>query len=462
MNQIDYLDSERKKLWEKILTLEEAINAIRPETEQEARGASNKVAEYRNRARISHEEITQLQNEVRQRAVDSKTQYDACITLLEEAKPIVTVARQNAEAIAHLKADTDLLVERIANFSASADDAEANLEEKEAALAEVESLQGRILENSQKADLLLKNCTAVSEKINGIETEIFGFTKTDDAGQDKVVPGLKDKLEKSYTDLEKKLAASSGEIAGITGRAKEQSEEVFESWTKRHETLNTKIESLLPKALTKGLSEAYSVKKEEEKSEGNKINRTFYAAIIIMVLISAIPFVVSLKSMDEGLSLNDALLRVPRLVLAIVPLYIPILWVAYSANRKANLSKRLVEEYSHKEVLAKTYEGLSKQINDISDSSSPELRIKLLYNILEISAENPGKLISDYNKSDHPLMDALDKSIKLTNAVEKLSRIPGFTKVATQMKERADKILETEQNKATAGLASLDSGTAKN
>ena len=36
---------------------------------------------------------------------------------------------------------------------------------------------------------------------------------------------------------------------------------------------------------------------------------------------------------------------------------------------------------------------------------------------LEVNSKNPGKLISDYNKSDHPLMDVLDldKSIKLTN-----------------------------------------------
>ncbi len=30
--------------------------------------------------------------------------------------------------------------------------------------------------------------------------------------------------------------------------------------------------------------------------------------------------------------------------------------------------------------------------------------------------------LPDYNKSDHPLMDALDKSVKLANAVEKLGK----------------------------------------
>jgi hypothetical protein len=122
-----------------------------------------------------------------------------------------------------------------------------------------------------------------------------------------------------------------------------------------------------------------------------------------------------------------------------------------------NLTKRLIEEYSHKEVLSKTFEGLSKQIDGIEDkTTSADLRIKLLYNILEVNSENPGKLISDYNKTDHPLMDALDKSIKLTNAVTKLSKIPGFSKLAATLERKSKKILNEETKKVDAGLATLD------
>jgi len=147
----------------------------------------------------------------------------------------------------------------------------------------------------------------------------------------------------------------------------------------------------------------------------------------------------------------------PRLVLSILPLYIPVLWIAYSANRKMNLSKRLSEEYSHKEVLSKTFEGLSTQINSITDEKvSYDLRNKLLYNILEVSSENPGKLISDYNKSDHPLMDALDKSVKLATAFERLERIPGFSKLAKVMDKKSKILLEDENDKANKGLTAID------
>ena len=52
-------------------------------------------------------------------------------------------------------------------------------------------------------------------------------------------------------------------------------------------------------------------------------------------------------------------------------------------------------------------------------------------------------------------MDALEKSIKLTNAVTKLAKIPGFTKLATTLSKKADAALKDKSEKANAGLAML-------
>ena len=120
-----------------------------------------------------------------------------------------------------------------------------------------------------------------------------------------------------------------------------------------------------------------------------------------------------------GITLEQTILRIPNLVFAILPLYIPPLWVALSLNRKMNLSKRLIEEYTHKEVVSKTFEGLSTQIEGIKDSKvSNELKIKLLRNILEVSTENPGNLISNYNKSEHPILDRIPAISKIINGSE--------------------------------------------
>ncbi|MGV0960590.1 MAG: hypothetical protein ACOYB1_12220 [Limnohabitans sp.] len=133
----------------------------------------------------------------------------------------------------------------------------------------------------------------------------------------------------------------------------------------------------------------------------------------------------------------DALIQnSPSLVMLILPLYLPIVWLAYSSGLKVKLAKRLIEEYAHKETVAKTFEGLSKQIESFADEDiAIELKTKLLFNLLDISAENPGKLITDYNKSDHPVMDALDKSVKFADSLDKLARVPGFRKLASKLSE---------------------------
>jgi hypothetical protein len=58
----------------------------------------------------------------------------------------------------------------------------------------------------------------------------------------------------------------------------------------------------------------------------------------------------------------------------------------------------------------------------------------------------------NYQKSDHPLMDALDKSIQLGNAIEKLSNIPGFSKLTTVLDKKAKKIIQEQTEKVERGL----------
>lgn len=137
-----------------------------------------------------------------------------------------------------------------------------------------------------------------------------------------------------------------------------------------------------------------------------------------------------------------------------LPLYIPVFWLAYSANKSVKLSKRLIEEYTHKGVIGKTFEGLSTQIKDVENKEiSEQLKTQLLFTIISANNENPGKLISDYNKSDHPLMDALDKSSKLSDAVNKLAKIPGFSSITKKLNDQANRMVETQEKKVEHGLS---------
>src|SRR5690606_22494163 len=97
----------------------------------------------------------------------------------------------------------------------------------------------------------------------------------------------------------------------------------------------------------------------------------------------------------------------------------------------------------HKEVLSKTYEGLATQISNINNPDhSEDLRFRLLSNFLQVSSENPGKLISNYEASDHPVMEALEQSYKFQLALDKLESIPGLGKVAAILERKAKRKLD--------------------
>jgi len=297
-----------------------------------------------------------------------------------------------------------------------------------------------------KINSLYKSSLTKKQEIDDLHLDIHGFNEVNEETKEEYhIDGLKDKLEKTYNELTRNLNEARGEISELVIHSIDNYGNLQKEWENKFITLEKKIESLLPNALTAGLSSAYSLKKEDEIIESTKLTSRFTIGIGGLISVSMIPFVISIISFFDNVPLEQLIHRLPRIVLSILPLYIPVLWFAYSANKKMNLSKRLIEEYTHKEVLSKTYEGLSRQINNIEDEDiSSELKIKLLYNILEVSSENPGKLISDYNKSDHPLMDALEKSTKLSKAVEKLENIPGLGKLSKLLASKSKKIIKEQ------------------
>ncbi|MCG8409951.1 MAG: hypothetical protein MI739_01565 [Bacteroidales bacterium] len=469
MITIEYLEEERKKLWDRIQKLELNVKNKTSDYEKEAKSASRKASEYRNRCEDSKEAAYGYLEEVRNKLIE----VDSIIEGLRknedysiEKKALIDETLENStEKLSEIGELKENLVSNVSELE--------NLFKNHPELAEeIEQLEEKV-NNSEdlltKVSSIYKNILSRKKEIDNLYYEINGYTETDeDSGEETVIEGLKDKLENIYDDLNSKLKELKSDFEDFQLEKNDifdsfmtERNEFFNSkeqdWTERYNFVLAKINSLLPNALTAGLSYAYSSKREGEEKEQKSLITRFNWGIWGLIIVSLIPFGVSIHSLVTGIALEEVIVRIPRLVLAILPLYIPVMWVAYSANRKLNLSKRLMEEYAHKEALSKTFEGLSKQINDIEDSeTSSELRLRLLYNILEVSSENPGKLISNYNKSDHPLMDALDKSVKLANAVDKLANVPGLSKLSKVIDRKAVKLNEEQSEKVGKGLDKLD------
>lgn len=335
------------------------------------------------------------------------------------------------------------------------------------AVEQVEELVESLNSTGETAKNILGNIASRKSDVDKLYKEIYGEDVNDSDGNSTHIDGLKDELEAAYQAVKADVEGLEGTTAKavediatkhekLLADRKDNYESLLATASARYNEINSEITGLLPGAMAEGLSAAYEKKREAEEISLLRFEDKFSLAIYGLVAISAIPFAVDIYLLAfEGRALVQVVKETPSLIVAILPIYFPVLWLAYSMGKKANLSKRLIEEYTHKSVLGKTFSGLSNQIETLQHQSviKEELRIKLLFNLLEVSAENPGKLITDYQKSDHPLMDALEKSGKLTDSLERLSKIPGLSALAKKIAEKDSAELKMQEKRVEAGLA---------
>lgn len=344
------------------------------------------------------------------------------------------------------------------------DDIFENHPELEEEIEHFEEIILKIKDSEAKSNQLVKGINTRVIELETLYDKILGYTEKDENDEERIVNGLKQDLENAFEGLDSKKEFLEMEYLRIESSTKENLNSIsaeysqkldshFKNWDSKYVTLHKKIESLLPNALTAGLSYAFSEKKTDEIKSHDNYKGLFRNAIIGLIAVSLIPFIISIYSIFNEVDLDIVINRVPKIVIAILPLYIPVLWFAISSSKKMNLSKRLIEEYTHKEVLSKTYEGLSRQIENLeNDDTAFDLKTKLLQNFLLMYSENPGKLISDYNNTDHPIMELIENTNKLETTVQKLDNIPGLNKLSKLLANKSKMKLEQVSNNIDKGI----------
>lgn len=458
-------------------TLQE-VQVIQKELEAKIAEASKRTPDFENEARQASENaklnssatqqsLTEV-NAVKEKLVEfeleitkSKEEIEASLNTLKEylegaesqKEDLTTKHKSINEAITSVEEKVDKFENIFKNHP--------ELEEE---IEHFEEIILKIKDSEAKSNQLVKGINSRVIELETLYNGILGYTEKDENDEERTVKGLKQELENAFDGLDSKRAFLEGEYQRIESSIKEnlnnfskeydlKLDSQLKNWDSKYTVLNKKIEALLPNALTAGLSYAFSEKKADEIKSHDNYKSSFQKAIIGLIAVSMIPFIISVFSILKEVPLDVVVDRVPKIVIAILPLYIPVLWFAISSSKKMNLSKRLIEEYTHKEVLSKTYEGLSRQIEDLeSDDTAFDLRTKLLQNFLLMYSENPGKLISDYNKTDHPIMELLENTNKLETTVQKLENIPGLSKLSKLLATKSKKKLEQVTDNVEKGL----------
>jgi hypothetical protein len=469
----DEFNSFQSSILSRLASVEAEVKQRPADAEQQARNAATNASALEQQVRASAGAVQTALNELSQyktaalqelQGLQAEKAASAAksTTLDQQINDSQAAFSQFVEA----KTIADAQITDVAQKTAQSNTILSQVSELPDVLKNTQDLfsESKALAESIKA--LLTHATSRKSEIDELHKKILGQDLAGEEGKSEHIDGLKDELDKSYRALSEQaqnltmsIDALTSSIAGKHDQALAERNHQFEDFlsksTSRYESINEQLIGLLPGSMAAGLSAAYEKKKEEESESLKQFEKSFKLAIFIMACISSIPLAVDIYLLAfEGKSLVQVIKDTPNLIIAILPIYFPVLWLAYSTNKKLNLSKRLIEEYTHKSVLGKTFSGLSNQIETLPHQSAvkEELRTRLLFNVLQVSAENPGKLITDYNKADHPIMEALENSGKLSDSMEALAKIPGFSSIAKKISERSEKIIAAQVEKVEKGL----------
>ncbi len=229
-------------------------------------------------------------------------------------------------------------------------------------------------------------------------------------GGDENSKSLKDKLEKFFSDSEEMFEETNLKredfddfYEKVFGNENEEGERVggleneISKYESRYKTLFNEIEKLLPGATTAGLAKVFSDKVSEYKrTVGLWTMASFFLLVVVVLKYLLSP--IDAETFDE--IIIGLLKRLPFIIFMI--------WIiVFAGNRRAE-SKKLEESYKHKEVMAKSFIGFKRQIEELESEDTDKVLLKAhMENVLSSINENSAGFL-DKSGDKSPVHDVID------------------------------------------------------
>ncbi|MCY4418604.1 MAG: hypothetical protein OXB93_02020, partial [Cytophagales bacterium] len=225
-------------------------------------------------------------------------------------------------------------------------------------------------------------------EITDFHSKIYGEQKEDgtrEEGYDQKLNGLVSGFEKKGEELDNKSAELDKKIAELKNEKEEtfhsieqEKKNAFHSIEKEKNEQMDKVKSLLPMAAAKGLSWKYDSCKKDYKKDERFWLWILGAAVLLGPALVCFPLFFDLKGWE---------LHIYRISIAGL--------VAYAINfagGRLRESRRLGEEYGHKEAAACTYVGFRAKIE--GEERDDDLVKKLQNTLVDVVARNPAETMT--------------------------------------------------------------------
>ena len=256
---------------------------------------------------------------------------------------------------------------------------------------EIAQAKEAILAERQSIEDLLETVSANVEELDKFHGKIFG--KLNDNGiLEGGLSGELDKRTQVLSDFE----------------VKQQT---------KYTALNEQIENLMPGATSTGLASAYHDMRMAFNDPIKKVSWLFFSMIGLMVIFSVFSSM-NYTYVDGAFLPKMTVMEIKdwdtilKSLVAKLPFYFPILWLAIYASKRRSEYQRLQQEYAHKESIAKSYDKYKKQIEDL-DNKDPELQKLLITKAIDAIAYNASNTLDRKHGDKMPLHDLLHKMTDL-------------------------------------------------
>ena len=355
---------------------------------------------------------------------------------ISEQNKAVTKSTQALE-----KQTSESLASIVNNAKLAAEELESLRDTK----ASIEKTRGKILgENEEegllsKAERLIEDSESALTKSQALLVEVEGDDDTEglkDSIQNVVteVGLLEDSARTSLVKLESELKELNSLHSKVFGIQDDEGEwngglqNEFKSLTTKHkdwfnvakqdhENLHKKIQSLLPDATSAGLAGAFAAQKTEYKKPIFWLTVAFVVSLLLLLFlgISSLVDIVDGKFTWLSGSWDKVIVR----SLMRLPIALPLIWLAVFAATKRSENRRLLEEYSHKETVARSYESFRKQISSLPQDAEAKLATQLLEAAISSLAFNASSTLDGDHKEVYPDVDQIANLARLQNLLPK-------------------------------------------
>ncbi|SEH17055.1 hypothetical protein SAMN04487967_2948 [Natronorubrum sediminis] len=296
--------------------------------------------------------------------------------------------------------------ERITDLQSVFEDLETKFESVDSKLEENKDYLDKIEEHESEAANFAEESEENSKTIEELKDDIEDSRdEIEDIEQtlDELLTSTevkKDEIDKFFTMVFGEENEDGNRTGGLNKRLDTKEEEIdqyMEDQKDRFENTYEKIESLLPGAASVGLTKAFADQKQRYIRPQIVFVSIFIIGIVGFVL-------TAVWALDDPSSVEAAASN----VIARIPFFIAFAWLAAFGSSEYRKNKRLMEEYAHKEVLAKSYQGYKKEFTEKGDETASENLDESLINTLD---ENPSRILGTNSSSDRPkLTDVLERS----------------------------------------------------